>query len=74
MTVAARNILIIGPSWVGDMVMIQSLCAALAQQDDSPMVDIIAPSTKDKYSRNNPICGQPIVVIQNSYYLEIRLT
>jgi hypothetical protein len=33
---------------------------------DVKMVDIIAPSSKDKYSRINPICSQPIVIIQNS--------
>ena len=36
-------ILIIGPSWVGDMVMAQSLFAALKQQHPQSHIDVLAP-------------------------------
>ncbi len=38
------NILIIGPSWVGDMVMSQSLYANLKQQYPSCTIDVLAPA------------------------------
>jgi len=37
------NILIIGPSWVGDMVMAQCLFTALRQQYPSCTIDVLAP-------------------------------
>lgn len=37
-----KKILIVGPSWVGDMVMAQSLFKALAEQSDC-QIDVIAP-------------------------------
>lgn len=38
-----KNILIIGPSWVGDMVMAQSLFKLLKQQDAATRIDVLAP-------------------------------
>lgn len=43
MTDTKRNILIIGPSWVGDMVMAQSLFAELKQQSPHAHIDVLAP-------------------------------
>jgi len=40
---ARHNILIIGPSWVGDMVMAQSLFIALKQQHPACQIDVLAP-------------------------------
>ncbi|MBV53421.1 MAG: lipopolysaccharide heptosyltransferase II [Coxiellaceae bacterium] len=37
------KILIVGPSWVGDMVMSQSLCAELHNTYQNPQIDILAP-------------------------------
>jgi len=38
------NILIIGPSWVGDMVMAQTLFTCLKQRHgDDCMIDVLAP-------------------------------
>ncbi len=34
-------------------------------QVDAEMVDIIAPNNWEYYSRLNPICGQPVIVIRN---------
>jgi heptosyltransferase-2 len=41
--VPASRILIVGPSWVGDMVMAQSLFYALKVQDQQCRIDVIAP-------------------------------
>lgn len=38
-----EKILIIGPSWVGDMVMSQSLYCTLKQQQPDAIIDVIAP-------------------------------
>ena len=40
---AERRILIIGPSWVGDMVMAQSLFKVLRQQHPACEIDVLAP-------------------------------
>ena len=40
----APRILIVGPSWVGDMVMTQALCAALQQRYADATIDVLAPS------------------------------
>ncbi|NNF65995.1 MAG: lipopolysaccharide heptosyltransferase II, partial [Gammaproteobacteria bacterium] len=39
----ALKVLIVGPSWIGDMVMAQSLCKTLRQQDPTTIIDILAP-------------------------------
>ncbi|MEI7967946.1 MAG: lipopolysaccharide heptosyltransferase II [Betaproteobacteria bacterium] len=39
----ARRVLIVGPSWVGDMVMAQPLAESLATTPDPAMVDMLAP-------------------------------
>lgn len=38
-----NKILVIGPSWVGDMVMAQSLFITLIKQDENCLVDVLAP-------------------------------
>ena len=40
----ARPILVVGPSWVGDMVMAQSLFMLLAAREPRPAVDVLAPA------------------------------
>lgn len=39
----AQRILVIGPAWVGDMVMAQSLFITLQQNRDDPRIDVVAP-------------------------------
>lgn len=41
---AANAILVVGPSWVGDMVMAQSLFIALKAADPSCRIDVLAPA------------------------------
>ena len=38
-----KKILVVGPSWVGDMVMAQSLFKLLRQQDADAVIDVLAP-------------------------------
>ena len=40
---AARRILVVGPSWVGDMVMAQSLFMTLQAQHPGAQIDVLAP-------------------------------
>ncbi len=40
---ASSKILIVGPSWVGDMVMAQSLFMELKQQNPDVIIDVLAP-------------------------------
>lgn len=42
MTDTHQRILIVGPSWVGDMVMAQSLCRSLKQADPEAQIDMLA--------------------------------
>ena len=39
-----RRYLIVGPSWIGDMVMAQSLCITLRQQYPDCTIDVLAPA------------------------------
>lgn len=41
---AAQNIFIVGPSWVGDMVMAQSLFQTLAARHPDTQIDVLAPA------------------------------
>ncbi len=44
MTVKSANrYLVVGPAWVGDMVMTQSLLKAIKQQNPNAVIDVIAP-------------------------------
>jgi heptosyltransferase-2 len=43
MTTAGRNVLIVAPSWVGDIVMTQSLFQILRQQIDGVQLSVLAP-------------------------------
>ena len=40
---APQRILVVGPSWVGDMVMAQSLFMTLQQRYPGALIDVIAP-------------------------------
>ncbi|WKJ91718.1 lipopolysaccharide heptosyltransferase II [Methylomonas montana] len=44
MSAQAYKILVVGPSWVGDMVMAQSLFIALKQQHPACLIDVLAPA------------------------------
>lgn len=42
-SVSSKNILVVGPSWVGDMVMAQSLFIALKRREPDVKIDVVAP-------------------------------
>ena len=44
MSTAAKKVLVVGPSWVGDMVMSQSLFIYLKQNRPGVQIDVLAPS------------------------------
>jgi heptosyltransferase-2 len=44
MTTARRNVLVVGPSWVGDMVIAQSLFQILCQQMHDVQLSVLAPN------------------------------
>ena len=44
MLLGTNRILVIGPAWVGDMVMVQSLFMALKRQDPNNIIDVVAPA------------------------------
>ena len=54
------RILIVGPSWVGDMVMTQSLCAALQQRHAHATIDVFAPSWSAAVIERMPGVNQAI--------------
>ena len=54
------KILIVGPSWVGDMVMTQSICAALSQRYNAPQIDILAPEWSAPVISRMPEVNQSI--------------
>jgi heptosyltransferase-2 len=41
---AAPKVLVVGPSWVGDMIMAQSLYGILEARSPAPTIDVLAPS------------------------------
>jgi len=41
---SSERILIVGPAWVGDMVMAQSLFITLKQRDPKCLIDVVAPA------------------------------
>ena len=43
MTAHSKRVLVVGPSWVGDMVMAQSLFHALKQHQPEVQIDVLAP-------------------------------
>jgi heptosyltransferase-2 len=43
MATATHKVLVVGPSWVGDMVMAQSLFHAIQQQNPEAQIDVLAP-------------------------------
>lgn len=44
MSSAAASVLVVGPAWVGDMVMAQSLFKLLRQQNPNLAIDVLAPA------------------------------
>ncbi len=66
-----ENILVVGPSWVGDMVMAQSLFKTLKAQNANSSIDVIAPAWSVPVLERMPEIRQAIVL--NTAHGEIGL-
>jgi heptosyltransferase II len=55
-----KRILIIGPAWVGDMVMAQTLFKLLKQREPSTLIDVLAPAWTFPLLRRMPEVTQAI--------------
>lgn len=62
MTNKAKKILVVGPSWVGDMVMAQSLFMVLKQNDPQCQVDVLAPEWSFSLLERMPEVTQAIAM------------
>lgn len=56
-----RKILIVAPSWVGDMVMAQSLLIALKEQNPNVIIDVLAPAWSQALTQRMPEVRKAIV-------------
>ena len=65
------NILVVGPSWVGDMVMAQSLFKTLKAQNPNSHIDVIAPAWSIPVLERMPEVQTPIAL--NTAHGEIGL-
>jgi heptosyltransferase-2 len=57
-----ENVLVVGPSWVGDMVMAQSLFKTLKEQNPATTIDVIAPAWSVPVLERMPEVRQAIVL------------
>ncbi len=58
----ANKTLIIGPSWVGDMIMAQSLFIKLKQQNPNGLIDVMAPAWSEPIIAAMPEINKSIVM------------
>jgi heptosyltransferase-2 len=56
-----KKVLIVAPSWVGDMMMAQSLMISLKQQNPNVMIDVLAPSWTQALTSRMPEVNQAIL-------------
>ena len=59
---SSQKTLIIGPSWVGDMIMAQSLFIKLKQQNPQGLIDVMAPAWSEPMLAAMPEINQSIVM------------
>jgi len=59
---AAKKVLIVGPSWVGDMVMSQSLFIYLKQSRPGVQIDVLAPAWSEPILARMPEVNRAIAL------------
>lgn len=59
---ASKRILIVGPAWIGDMVMAQSLFKVLKQQQPDAVIDVLAPAWTFSILSRMPEVNQAIAM------------
>lgn len=62
MTTSSKKILVVGPSWVGDMVMAQTLFMLLKQQDPFTQIDVLAPEWSRPLLERMPEVSRSLVM------------
>ena len=72
MTAAIEKVLIVGPSWVGDMVMSQVLYRTLQQTRPGVILDVLAPAWSEPLVRRMPEVRRSIVMPLGHGELELR--
>ncbi len=68
-----KKILIIGPAWIGDMVMAQSLFKLLKQQDATRTIDVLAPAWTFSLLKCMPEVTQAIEMPLSHGELKLRV-
>lgn len=69
---AADKILIVGPSWVGDMVMAQSLFKQLKRQNPQVIIDVLAPDWSRALLERMPEVNQGLSMPLTHGQLELK--
>ncbi len=72
-SIAQKKILIIGPSWVGDMVMAQSLFITLKQQNPDVQIDVLAPPWSNALLERMPEVSDVIDMPLGHGQLQLKL-
>lgn len=68
----AEKLLIVGPSWVGDMVMAQSLFITLKQQNPERLIDVLAPAWSFPLLERMPEINQGVSMPVGHGALQLR--
>jgi heptosyltransferase-2 len=62
MTVQPSRVLVVGPAWIGDMVMAQSLFKALSQKRPGVQIDVMAPTWSAPLLKRMPEVHEAVTV------------
>jgi heptosyltransferase-2 len=57
-----KKYLVVGPAWIGDMVMAQSLFKTIRQRDPGSVIDVLAPAWSEPLLARMPEVGRAITV------------
>ena len=68
-----KKILIIGPAWVGDMVMAQALFKLIKQQNPATIIDVLAPAWSRPLLARMPEVRQALVMPLGHRQLQLKL-
>ena len=73
-TATPRKVLVVGPAWVGDMVMAQSLFKTLKRQDPQVEIDVVAPGWSEPLLARMPEINRthPLAVSHGKLNLSAR--
>jgi len=69
----SKRILVVGPAWVGDMVMAQSLFMALKKHNSNAIIDVLAPQWSIELIERMPEVSNAISLSVNHGQLDLKL-